>query len=192
MNSSRKGSRGELELLHLLEGQGLACHRNDQRYIGGKNNPDISLIINGQRYHVECKRKERLNLHEAYAQAVGDVSSDSVPVVIHRRSREPWMITLSLSDFLKGLKHEYTEPEAKAIHDRLNLWADRLEDDVNSVKALISSIPDPIDRELFRMRYIKGDTWAKIECTLPYCRAQLYKRHRKQLDCWRDAGLLTK
>lgn len=119
MNSSRKGSRGELELLHLLEGQGLACHRNDQRYIGGKNNPDISLIINGQRYHVECKRKERL-------------------------------------------------------------------------KALISSIPDPIDRELFRMRYIKGDTWAKIECTLPYCRAQLYKRHRKQLDCWRDAGLLTK
>lgn len=106
MNSSRKGSRGELELLHLLEGQGLACHRNDQRYIGGKNNPDISLIINGQRYHVECKRKERLNLHEAYAQAVGDVSSDSVPVVIHRRSREPWMITLSLTDFLKGLKHE--------------------------------------------------------------------------------------
>lgn len=86
----------------------------------------------------------------------------------------------------------YTEPEAKAIHDRLNLWADRLEDDVNSVKALISSIPDPIDRELFRMRYIKGDTWAKIECTLPYCRAQLYNRHRKQLDCWRDAGLLTK
>lgn len=86
----------------------------------------------------------------------------------------------------------YTEPEAKAIHDRLNLWADRLEDDVNNVKALISSIPDPIDRELFRMRYIKGDTWAKIECTLPYCRAQLYKRHRKQLDCWRDAGLLTK
>ena len=86
----------------------------------------------------------------------------------------------------------YTEPEAKAIHDRLNLWADRLEDEVNSVKALFSSIPDPIDRELFRMRYIKGDTWAKIECTLPYCRAQLYKRHRKQLDCWRDAGLLTK
>ena len=86
----------------------------------------------------------------------------------------------------------YTEPEAKAIHDRLNLWADRLEDDVNNVKALISSIPDPIDRELFRMRYIKGDTWAKIECTLPYCRAQLYKRNRKQLDCWRDAGLLKK
>ena len=100
MNSSRKGSRGELELLHLLEGQGLACHRNDQRYIGGKNNPDISLEINGQRYHVECKRKERLNLHDAYTQAEGDAGAGCVPVVIHRRSREPWMVTLSLEDWL--------------------------------------------------------------------------------------------
>lgn len=106
MNSCKKGSRGELELLHLLEAQGLACRRNDQRYIGGKNNPDLALTINGQRYHVECKRRERLNLHEAYAQAVRDAAADSVPVVIHRRNREGWMVTLSLSDFLKGVKND--------------------------------------------------------------------------------------
>lgn len=104
MNSKRKGSNGERELLHLLEAQGLTCHRNDQRYIGGKENPDISLTINGQRYHVECKRCERLNLHEAYAQAVRDAAADSVPVVVHRRNREGWMITLSLPNFLKGVQ----------------------------------------------------------------------------------------
>lgn len=106
MNASKKGSRGEIELLHLLEGQGLTCHRNDQRYIGGKDNPDIALTISGQRYHVECKRRERLNLHEAYAQAQRDAGRDCTPVVIHRRNREAWMITLSLNDFIKGVKHD--------------------------------------------------------------------------------------
>lgn len=100
MNSKRKGSAGERELLGILAQYGKA-ERNDQRYIGGVDNPDISFEIGGTRYHVECKRVERLNLHEAMNQAMHDANGHAVPVVIHRRSREPWMITMQLNDWLK-------------------------------------------------------------------------------------------
>jgi len=101
MNSKRKGSAGERELLEILQQFGEA-RRNDQTFIGGKDNPDISFTSGTRRYHVECKRTERLKLHEAINQAERDAGADSIPVVAHRRSREPWYITMKLTDFLKG------------------------------------------------------------------------------------------
>ena len=40
MNSKRKGNGGERELLSILQAVGVAV-RNDQRYTGGVDNPDI-------------------------------------------------------------------------------------------------------------------------------------------------------
>ena len=48
MNSKRKGNAGELEFLHLLEAQGLTVWRNDQRYTGGRDNPDVRLLAGGR------------------------------------------------------------------------------------------------------------------------------------------------
>lgn len=104
MNSKRKGNAGELEALHLLEEEGLEVHRNDQRYIGGKDNPDISLSAAGQRFHLEVKRKEKFSLYEAMDQAVADANGKAVPVVLHRKNRRPWVAILRMGDFIQLLK----------------------------------------------------------------------------------------
>lgn len=100
MNSKRKGNAGERELLSILSEAGKA-ERNDQRYIGGKDNPDISFRHNGKKYHVECKRCEKLSLYEAMEQAVRDANGHATPVVMHRRNKKPWLVVLRLSDFLQ-------------------------------------------------------------------------------------------
>lgn len=98
MNSKRKGSAGERELCALFQEAGLTeAHRNDQRYVGGKDNPDVAL----QGYHVECKRAERFNAYEAMAQAERDANGHSVPIVAHRRNKRPWLVVMRLTDFIR-------------------------------------------------------------------------------------------
>ncbi|NLD59003.1 MAG: hypothetical protein GX647_05055 [Clostridiales bacterium] len=96
MNSKRKGNRGELELLHLLEARGLSAVRNDQTFIGGKGNPDIGL----PGLHLEVKRCEALRLSDALNQAKADAEPGLLPVVMHRRNRGEWTAILCLDDFL--------------------------------------------------------------------------------------------
>lgn len=106
MNSKRKGNRAERELLRLLQSYGLDAHRNDQQYIGGVDNPDISVKIGPMSVHVECKRVERLALAAALRQAHRDANGHALPVVVHRRSREPWLVTLELEDLLQIIGKE--------------------------------------------------------------------------------------
>ena len=101
MNSKRKGNAGELELLHILEQNDIDAVRNDQMYIGGKNNPDISARIADDQFHIEVKRVEKLNLNQAMQQAISDASETDVPCVVHRSNRNPWLVTLRLSDAIK-------------------------------------------------------------------------------------------
>ena len=97
MNSKRKGSAGERELCEYLTAAGFPAHRNDQRYTGGKGNPDIDAEgLEG--FHIEVKRVEKLNISAAMHQAEQD-AVNRIPVVIHRRNREPWLITMKLSDY---------------------------------------------------------------------------------------------
>ena len=65
---------------------------------GGADSPDV---IGLPGVHIEVKRVERLNLTEAYAQAFRDAAPGEIPAVFHRKNREPWMVTVSLEDFLK-------------------------------------------------------------------------------------------
>lgn len=100
MNSKRKGSAGERELCEYLTAAGFPAHRNDQMYTGGNNNPDVSAE-GLESLHIECKRVEKLNVNEAMRQAAADAAG-KIPVVMHRRNREAWLITLRLDDYLKG------------------------------------------------------------------------------------------
>lgn len=101
-NSKRKGSTGERELCAFLAAQGFPAHRNDQTFKGGRGLPDVAAE-GLERFHIECKRCEHLNLGAAFEQAQRDAVG-KIPVVIHRRNRQPWLITLKLSDFLKEVK----------------------------------------------------------------------------------------
>lgn len=100
MNSKKKGSAGERELLSILAETG-AAQRNDQRYVGGVDNPDISFQIGANRFHVECKRAEKFNAYAAMDQAQRDANGHAVPIVAHRRNRRPWLVVLTLEDFLR-------------------------------------------------------------------------------------------
>lgn len=105
MNSKRKGNAGERELLNILQAVGLA-KRNDQRYVGGVDNPDISFELDGRRYHVECKRAEKFSAYAAMAQAERDANGHAVPAVMHRKNRAPWLVVMKLSDWIKLVKDD--------------------------------------------------------------------------------------
>ena len=83
MNSKRKGNAGELEFLHLLEAQGLTAWRNDQRYTGGRDNPDVRLLAGGRAFHCEVKRTERLTLYPFMEQAQRDADGRALPLVAY-------------------------------------------------------------------------------------------------------------
>ena len=105
MNSKRKGSAGERELLAILKEHGFPdAVRNDQMYIGGFNNPDISASFYGIPLHIEVKRVERLNITNAVTQAVSDAAGNAFPIVVHRTNRQPWLVTFRLDDFLDKLR----------------------------------------------------------------------------------------
>lgn len=94
--SRRKGANGELELSHILQDHGYNTRRGDQSR-GGSVEADIVGIPG---LHIECKRVEQLNLEKALEQSERDARVEEVPVVIHRRNREKWKVTMSLEEFL--------------------------------------------------------------------------------------------
>lgn len=97
MNSRVKGAAGERELSAKLREYGFDCHRG-QQYHGGGDSPDVVGLPG---IHIECKRVERLNIEAAMAQSRRDAEgTKDVPVVMHRRNREGWKVTMDLDDFM--------------------------------------------------------------------------------------------
>lgn len=96
-SSQRKGAGGERELAALLRAQGYDIERGGSLSFGEE--PDL-LGLPG--VHIEVKRVERLNVPEAMKQAERDSKRfhDGAPAVFHRRSREPWLVTMHLEDWL--------------------------------------------------------------------------------------------
>ena len=97
MNSRRKGKSGELELARLLREYGYNCRRGVQ-YSGANGDADVVGLPG---IHIECKRVERLNLEDAMAQSRRDAREGEIPVVMHRKTRCPWLVTTTLEDWLK-------------------------------------------------------------------------------------------
>lgn len=96
--SRNKGKRGERELAERLRELGITEARRGQQYRGGAGSPDV---VGMPGVHIECKRVERLRLHDAMVQSQGDADdSGDVPVVMHRRNNEPWYVTMTLEDFV--------------------------------------------------------------------------------------------
>lgn len=106
-SSKRKGKIGELEVANLLKAAGF---EKAQRTAQCKGKTGQAGDVEGlPGIHIEVKRVERLNLKAAYQQAVHDSkenSNNDIPAIFHRQSHSPWMVTLSLSDFLKVYKGE--------------------------------------------------------------------------------------
>ena len=95
MNSRAKGCRGEREASKAWsEVFGVDARRGCQ-FQGGEDSPDI--VTGHSDIHVEVKRVERGNPYAWIDQAVADASAN-VPVVLHRRNNQPWLLLVRLSD----------------------------------------------------------------------------------------------
>lgn len=100
MNSRNKGAAGERELAGLLKKYGYDCRRG-QQYCGVNGDADVVGIPG---LHIECKRVEKLNLDDAMEQSIHDAKDGEIPVVMHRKNRKPWKVTLELDNFMELLK----------------------------------------------------------------------------------------
>lgn len=96
MNSRQKGASGERELANLLKKLGFKTRRGVQ-FCAANGDADVVGIPG---LHIECKRVERLNIHEAMQQSRRDARGDEMPVVMHRKNRTSWLVTLDLMDFV--------------------------------------------------------------------------------------------
>ena len=87
INSREKGAGGERELAKILRTYGYETRRG-QQYSGISGDADVVGLPN---IHIECKRVERLNLYDAYEQAVNDSKASvprKIPTVFHRKNNK--------------------------------------------------------------------------------------------------------
>lgn len=105
MNSKAKGASGERELANVLKEYGFQTRRG-QQYSGANGDADVVGI---EGIHIECKRVERLNIDEAMSQSIRDAREEEIPVVMHRKNRKPWLVTMRLEDFIKMRKENDDE-----------------------------------------------------------------------------------
>lgn len=96
-NSRKKGARGERELTRVLRQYGYNSRRG-QQYSGANGDADVVGLPG---IHIECKRVERLNIHDAMNQAKRDRRENEIPAVFHRKNNCEWLVTLTLDDFIK-------------------------------------------------------------------------------------------
>lgn len=97
MNSRAKGAGGERELAKKLREYGYDCRRG-QQFSGANGDADVVGLPG---IHIECKRVERLNLEDAMAQSRRDAREEEIPVVMHRKTRSPWLVTMPLEDWIE-------------------------------------------------------------------------------------------
>ena len=100
MNSRDKGARGERELAAKLREHGYDCRRG-QQFSGANGDADV-VGLDG--IHIEVKRVERLNLSDAMSQAISDAKMGRIPVVMHRKNNEPWLVTMRFDEWIEFYK----------------------------------------------------------------------------------------
>lgn len=99
-SSQSKGRTAERELASLLRDK---YGFEEVKAAEPLNYGTVPDLVGLPGVHIECKRCEKLKITEWMQQAERDAAhfGDGVPVVFHRRNRQPWLVTLHLDDFMK-------------------------------------------------------------------------------------------
>ena len=88
-----KGANAEREVSGILNSYGIEARRGQVF----NHQPDV---ITDLPIHIEVKRQETTKIHEWMKQSK-EQCRGKFPAVVHRRSREKWLITMEFEDFLK-------------------------------------------------------------------------------------------
>ena len=97
INSNAKGKRRERELAAILRDNGYSARRS-QQYNGQAGDADL---VGLEGIHVEVKAVEKLNIQLAMEQAERDRQITAIPTVFHKRNGKPWLVTMTLDDWLE-------------------------------------------------------------------------------------------
>lgn len=100
MNSRTKGKRGELEAAHILKKHGYDARRG-QQFAGINGDADV---VGLPYIHLEIKRVEKLNIDDALQQSIRDAKDAEIPVVMHRKNRTEWKVTMLFEDWINLYK----------------------------------------------------------------------------------------
>ena len=104
--SRDKGKRGEREVAKIFQKAGFHARRSVQ-YNGRPGTAADVVGVPG--LHLEVKFVEKERIREWYRQAERDATASldkDIPVIVHRKSWESWLVTMSLEDFIKIIKQE--------------------------------------------------------------------------------------
>ena len=97
-----KGKRGEREVAQLLRDLGYPARRTAQNC--GKSG-DAADVIGVEGLHLEVKRCEQVRLDDWIRQAERDAEgTGNIPVIVFRKSGEPWRVVVPAIDFFKMYK----------------------------------------------------------------------------------------
>jgi hypothetical protein len=121
-NSRAKGAVGERELAAELNRLFATSARRGQQYSGIEGEDVVGI----PGIHVESKRVQALNIHNAVDQAAKDSKGVKVPAVFHRKNHKPWLVTVRLDDleaFVKAMQ-SVVEARAKAKQESVILDSD--------------------------------------------------------------------
>lgn len=100
INSKQKGAEGEREFAKFCRDRGFNVRRTAQ--YNGKELGSKADVIGIPGIHIEVKRVQNLNIHNAMDQAVRDnnVVGD-IPIVAHRKNQKKWLITMTAEDWFR-------------------------------------------------------------------------------------------
>ena len=92
MNQREKGKRGERQAAEAIrQALGISARRAQQ--FSGEGSAD--LVVDADGVHWEVKFVERESVRAWMRQAIRDAQGN-VPVVLHRKTKEPWLLTVPL------------------------------------------------------------------------------------------------
>ena len=122
INSRQKGARSEREFASKLREEGwdtctIRGCQNAGRGAGGTAAPDV-ICEDLSAFHIEVKNRQKGSTREGYEQASRDAEPNQMPVYAFKKNNAPWLICLSLEDFMK-ITRELDE-EFRKRDDRSN------------------------------------------------------------------------
>ena len=103
-NARRKGSSGELEAAKALNAVlPHATARRAQQYCGHETAAD--LVCEGlDGVMVEVKRRQSMNIHKVMKESQAHCTEGMLPMILHRKDNEEWLLTIRLEDLPLALK----------------------------------------------------------------------------------------
>ena len=115
-NSRAKGAAAERELAERLRSMGYLSARRSQQYCGLAEGDGDLVVTELPTLHIESKRVERINIDKAMEQAVRDATkAGNLPVVMHRRSKHEWLVTIRLADMHAFAHAIHTSTKTRAF-----------------------------------------------------------------------------